>query len=107
MLFQSVRPVKVIKHTLNSFRGVSSVRPEGRLKDETDSEVSEYLLHSQFFLSMENTGLGSYETLATKSSATEQYITLFYVFQLKNIIFNIYCSFINIELMANSTITHP
>lgn len=51
--------------------------------------------------------LGSWEPLVTAFSSTDQYVILFYVCILfKETIFNLYCLFIDIELMANSSITH-
>ena len=52
------------------------------------------------------TGLGSCKPLITAFSLTDRYITLFYMCSFRDILFTIFCWFINIEFTANSTIFH-
>jgi uncharacterized membrane protein len=67
-----------------------------------------YKVHtSNFFASSNLTELGSCEALGTILLSTDQAISLFYVFLLKDTLFNIYCLFTHTTLMANSTVAHP
>ena len=54
----------------------------------------------------EDIGLGSYKSLVTTFLSNHQYVPLCYVFFHLRHLFNLYCWAINMELIANSTVTH-